>query len=131
VLLLAIISSPGCSNMALPKADMPTSGPDPTYVTLVSTTLKDNFKKLSPTDAVEISQPRWVHTVTGWSWLVCVHFQDQGHRRAYAYFINGSQIVDSRFAVQTDACDAQTYSSLDMASGTMKPTTTGEPGPLY
>jgi hypothetical protein len=35
----------------------------------------------------EISGPRWVHPLKGWSWLACVHFTDHGHVRSYALFI--------------------------------------------
>lgn len=129
--LLGLVGLTACSNMAIPTEDVPTTGPDPGYGNLVADRLKDSFKKLSPNDPVEISEPRWVHTMTGWSYLTCVHFLDQGHQRTYALFIKDGAIVDSRYAVETDACGGQTYSSLDLSSGAIRPRATGEQGPLY
>ncbi len=130
-LLLAIFSATGCSNMAMPTLATPPSGPDPTYGTLVANNLKSAFKKLSSSDPVEISKPRWIQATTGWSWLVCTHFNDQGHRRTYVYFIDGNAIVASRYSVQTDDCGAQTYSSLDLSSGAITAVGSGEPPPIY
>jgi hypothetical protein len=132
VLLVALVILPGCSNIALPKEDIPASGADPAYGKLVAAQIKSLFKNLSPNDAVEISESRWVQSDKGWSWLACVHFQDRGHRRTYALFLKGSEIVDARYAVQTDACEAQIYSPLDLATGAIRPAAAvGDPGPLY
>ena len=60
-------------------------------------------------DSFEISDPRWVHSIKGWTWLTCVRFRDQGRVRSYALFLDGNKIVDDRFAVQTDSCDLQAY----------------------
>jgi hypothetical protein len=129
-LLLALSNMTGCSNMAMPTAAIP-AGPDPSYGTLIATNLKTTFKKLSPSDPVEISKPRWIQAMTGWNWLVCVHFNEQGHRRTYVYFINGNAIVASRYSVQTDDCGAQTYLSLDLSSGAITAAGSGEPAPIY
>jgi hypothetical protein len=130
-LLLAPIGLSECSNMVLPDQTTPATGPEPTYGQMVSSRLKVAFKNLAPNDVVEISEPRWVHSMMGWNWLECVHFQDQGHRRTYVFFISGSQVADARYAVVSDACDAQTYSSLDLASGAIRPLAPSEQGPLY
>jgi hypothetical protein len=98
---------------------------------LVANRLKSTFKNLSPADPVEISQPRWVDTFIGSNWLICVQLQDQGHRRTYALFMNGSAIIDARYAVESDACGAQTYSPLDLASGATGSAATDGRGPLY
>jgi hypothetical protein len=130
-LLLAFVGLPACSNMALPNQEVPASGPAPGYEMLVVNRIESTFKNLSPNDPVEISQPRWVETFIGWNWLICVQLQDQGHRRTYALFMNGSAIIDARYAVQTDACGAQTYSALDLPSGAIGSAATGGQGPLY
>jgi hypothetical protein len=63
---------------------------------------------------------------------VCVRFQDRGHQRTYVLFFKGSEFLDERYAVLTDACDAQTYSEFDLGpSGAMRPGAVGDPGPLY
>jgi len=129
--LLAFVCLLGCSNMVVQDDPMPAAGPDPAYGTIVSHRLKELFKNLSSSDAVEISRPSWVHTMIGWSWLSCVHFQDQGHRRTFAFFIRGSDIIDARFAVQTDGCGAQNYASLDLATGAIASAAAGEPAPLH
>lgn len=139
-LLAMLVYLSACSGITMPKEDMPAAGPSATYGTLVANHLKTTIKKLSPTDPVEIAEPRWVHTLLGWNWLVCVHFQDQGHTRTYSVFIKGEAIADARYSVVTDACGGQTYSSLNLATGAITPLGTAEPppplasggpGPLY
>jgi hypothetical protein len=117
--------------MALPAEDAPAAGPGAGVGKLVADRIKSTFKKLTPYDTVEISQPRWVHTVIGWNWLTCVRFQYEGHPRTFALFINGDAIVDQRFAVESDACAAQIYSPFGLSSGATNATATGDQGPLY
>ena len=88
---------------------MPLTGPDPTYREVVANHLKHVLKNYAAYDSFEISDPRWVHSIKGWTWLTCVRFRDQGRVRSYALFIDGNKIVDDRFAVQTDDCDLQAY----------------------
>ena len=52
-------------------------------------------------------------------------------RRGIALFFKGSEFLDERYAVLTDACDAQTYSEFDLGSGLTRPGAIGDPGPLY
>jgi hypothetical protein len=79
------------------------------------------FKNQASYDAFEISPFRWVHSLKGWAWLTCVRFQDQGHPRVYAVFLKDGRIVDTRYAVVTDACDAQTYALFDAMRGAARP----------
>jgi hypothetical protein len=130
VALLALGLLPGCSSLASPNEDVP-PGVDPDYGKLVGAQMKNAFKNLAAYDSFEISEPRWVQSGKGWTWLACVHFQDRGHRRTYAVFFKDGQIVDSRYAVQTDACGVLTYSPLDMATLGLRPGSAGDPGPLY
>jgi len=131
LLLAALMIAPGCSNLAQPQDSMPTMGVDPAYSKLVAKYLTSKFTNLSPYEGAEISQPRWVQANIGWSWLACVHFQDLGRRRTYAVFFRQSEVVDARYAVQTDACGAQTYTPLDLSMGMLRPGAIGDTGPLY
>jgi len=87
-LLLAVALLPGCGDVALlPSEEMPASGADPGYNSLVAKDLKNNFANLATYDAFAISAFRWVHSFKGWAWMTCVHFEDNGHPRTYAVFI--------------------------------------------
>ena len=92
---------------------MPASGPDPGYNNLIASHFKDIFKNRASYDAFAISTFRWVHSFKGWAWMTCVRFEDNGHPRTYSVFIKDGKIIDSRYAVQTDACNAQTYAAFD------------------
>jgi hypothetical protein len=131
VLAAALVGLSGCSHVAMTSEASPAVAADPGYTRLVASRLKTSFKNLSPNDAVEISQPRWVLANKGWSWLVCVHFQDRGHRRTYALFLSGTEVVDERYAVQTDGCDAESYVPFDLGMGATGPGAVGGTGPLY
>ena len=147
--MLALVALSGCSNVALPEEGMPAMGADPSYGTIIAGYIKSSLKDSASYGAFEISDVRWVHSVKGWNWLVCVRFQDRGHRRTYAFFLKDKEIVNSRYAVQSDACDAQTYSPFELTTGATRPAepmtgaitsapvpvstsaAVGEPGPLY
>ena len=62
---------------------------------------------------MKISAFRWVHSLKGWGWLTCVRFQDRGHPQIYAVLVRDGKILDGHYAVQTDACDTQTYVMFD------------------
>ena len=129
--LLVVAALPGCSDIALPTTSPPAAGPNPTYGKLIADNLK-TFKNVLPNSPVALASPQWVQSMKGPVWLVCVHFQEQEHLRTYAYFVNGAEIVDSRYAVETDACDKPTYSSsLDLGSGVISPRAPGAQGQLY
>ena len=83
-LLLMVAWLPGCSDVALPSEEMPTSGPDLGYNKLVADYLKSAFKNRASYDAFAISAFRWVHSFKGWAWMTCVRFEDNGRPRAYA-----------------------------------------------
>ena len=99
----------GCAGLAAGNGEMPLTGPDPTYREVVAAHLKRVLKNYASYDSFEISDPRWVHSIKGWTWLTCVRFRDQGRVRSYALFLDRNKIVDDRFAVQTDSCDLQAY----------------------
>ena len=94
---------------------------------LVAKYLKDTFKNLASYDAFAISAFRWVDSFKGWIWMTCVRFEENGHPRTYAAFIKDGKVIDSRYAVQIDACNTQTYAAFDA----MGRTPAGVLGPLY
>jgi hypothetical protein len=125
-----LVILPACSELAQPSDAMP-SGAEPPYVSLAAKHLQSVLKDRASYDAFEISGLRWVHTIRGWSWLACVHFRDHGHLRSYALFIQDNAVADGRFAVETDACDSQTYTQFDVVTGTLgRPTAPVQPS-LY
>ena len=93
--------------------------------------LQSVLKDVRAYDGFEISGLRWVTTIKGWSWLACVRFHDHGHTRIYAIFIQDGAVSDARYAVETDSCEAQTYTQFDLVSGELgRPTAPMQP-PLY
>jgi len=131
VLALALAVLAGCSSLAGPQDGAATAPLNSDYRRMIATHLKSIFTKSPLTGPAEISEPRWVLANKGWSWQVCVRFQDRGHQRTYTLFFQGSEFVDERYAVLTDACDAQTYSEFDLGPGSIRPGAVGDPGPLY
>ena len=130
-LVLTLVVLAGCSSLAEPQEGAATAALNSDYRRIIATHLKNAFTKSPLTGPAEISNPRWVLANKGWSWQVCVRFQDRGHQRTYALFFKGSEFLDERYAVLTDACDALTYSEFDLGSGAMRPGAVGDPGPLY
>ena len=130
-LLLALAAATGCSSLTVSTADVPPSGPDPAYDGMVANRVKSSFKDHASYDAFEISDYRWVHSITGWSWLTCVRFQDRGHRRTYAVFLRGKDIIENRYAVQADGCDTASYVPFDLMTGAGRPASAGGLEPLY
>ncbi|HEY2530972.1 MAG TPA: hypothetical protein VGJ20_24075 [Xanthobacteraceae bacterium] len=129
-LLLTLVLLPGCSDLAQSQEDAP-SATQPPYPSLVANYLKSSVKNAASYDALEISELRWVHSTKGWTWLACVRFQDHGHLRTYALFLDDHAIVDGRYAVEVDACDAQTYAPFDLASGAIGRSARSELAPLH
>ena len=129
-LALALVISPGCSDLARPSEAAPPAA-QPPYVSLAANYLRSVLKDRAFDEDFRISGLRWVDSIKGWSWLVCVHFQDRGHLRTYALFIQGNAVVDARYAVETDNCGAQTYTQFDLVSGVLgRPTAPVQPA-LY
>jgi hypothetical protein len=129
-LMLVPVTLTACSELAQPGEALPPDTPPP-YASLAAKHLQSVLKDRAAYEGFEISGPRWVHSVTGWNWLACVHFHDRGHLRTYALFIQGNAVVDGRYAVETDACEPQTYQPFDLVTGVLgRPTTPVQP-PLY
>lgn len=119
----------GCSDLALPRDETSPSSAAPDDNKLIADHLKTTFKDHATYSMFEISGARWVHSFKGWCWLTCVRFQDHGHQRTYALFVKNGAIVDSRYSVQTDACDAQSYAPFDLMPAA--PPGAAGVGPLY
>jgi hypothetical protein len=95
---------------------------DANYQKVAADRLRSTFKNYATYDQFQISEPRWVHALQGWSWLICIRFLDRGRVNNYALFLKSGAIVDSRYAVATDGCDMQTYAPFEaMAAGGLQP----------
>jgi hypothetical protein len=121
---------PACSELALPSEAGPPPA-EPPYASLAAKYFQSAFKDRTAYDDFEISGLRWVHSIKGWGWLACVHFLDHGHRRTYALLIQDNVVADGRYAVETDTCEAQSFTQFDVATGVLgRPTTPAQPA-LY
>ena len=130
-MLVAVLAAlPGCGEIALSSSAAP-PGAQPPYVSLAAKYLQSALKDVRSYDGFEISGLRWVNTVKGWNWLACVRFHDHGHVRIYAIFIQDNVVNDARYAVETDACEAQTYTQFDLISGELGRPTAPVQQPLY
>jgi hypothetical protein len=130
VLAAMLVTMPRCSQIVLPS-DNQSPGLQPPYVSLAAKYMQATLKNPSLYDGYEISGLRWVDTVKGWSWLACVRFDDHGHKRTYAIFIQNNTISDARYAVETDSCEAQSYTQFDLISGVLGRPTAPVQQPLY
>jgi hypothetical protein len=127
---LALAVLPGCSELAQPS-ETATAPEPPPYVSIAAKYLLSTLKDRDAYDSFAISGLRWFDSIKGWAWLACVHFKDHGHLRSYAVFIEDNAVVDARYAVETDACDAQNYTQFDLLTGVLgQPTPPVQP-PLY
>lgn len=115
-LFVLVAGAAGCSGLAASDEAAP-APPDPAYRRDVADYLRAQFKDYLSYDTYEISEPRWVHSIHGWSWLTCIRFQDHGRRRNYALFLQSGKVVDGRYAVETDACETQTYAPFELMTG--------------
>lgn len=128
--LAFLLMIPGCSELTQPSEAVPPSTPPP-YVSLAASHLQSVLNDRASYDGFEISGLRWTDSIKGRSWLACVHFKDHGHLRTYAIFIQNNAVVDARYAVETDACEVQTYTQFDLVTGTLgRPTAPVQPA-LY
>jgi hypothetical protein len=76
----------------------------------VSTGIADRITKLPNKYApFEISRPRQVNVLAGWTWRVCLKGNNKGSVVYLAVFIKGNNIVDVRTSVGTDRCEGEFY----------------------
>jgi hypothetical protein len=129
--MLVLLGATACSELAQSSQAASAPPTQPPYVSLTAQYLLSTLKDRFAYDGFAISGLRWVPSLKGWAWLACVHFQDHGHLRSYAIFIQGNAVVDGRYAVETDACATQAYTPFDMMTGQLgQPTPSAQP-PLY
>lgn len=129
-LVASLVALPGCSELAQPS-EAAAPPVQPPYVALAAKYLLSALKDRTSYAGFEISGLRWADTIKGRAWLACVHFQDRGHLRSYALFIQDNAVVDARYAVETDTCETQTYTPFDLVTGELgRPTAPVQP-PLY
>lgn len=110
-----------CSGLAAPSEEAPPPMVDPNYRQLAAERLRAAFKDYAGYDNFQIAAPRWVHAPQGWSWLICVRFQDQGRARNYALFLQSGKITDNRYAVEIDGCDGQSYAPFELMANGLQP----------
>lgn len=129
-LALALLVLPACSELARPSEAAAPPAPPP-YVSLTANYLLSTLKDRASYTGFEISGLRWVDSMKGRAWLACVHFQDHGHLRTYAIFIQANAVVDARYAVEIDTCETQTYTQFDLVTGQLGRPTAPVQSPLY
>jgi len=56
---------------------------------------------------------------------------DRGQLRPYALFLQGDDVIDARYAVQSDACGSQSYTPFDVVTGVLGQPTVPRQPPLY
>jgi hypothetical protein len=110
-----------CSGLAASNEEVPVTSLDPAYPQIVADYLRSTFKDYPSYESFEISEPRWVHALVGWSWITCVRFRDRGHSRTYALFLQSVKVIEGRYAVETDACGAQAYAPFALMTGGLQP----------
>ena len=121
----------GCSAISSSAEDAPASGPDASYNTMVANLIKDSFKEYASYQDFEISAYRWVHSLRGWTWLTCVRYRDKDRQLTYAVYIKAQKITASRYAIQSDACEQQTYTPFTLLGGARSPASGSGLEPLH
>lgn len=118
-----------CSSV---PAENPTEPVTPAnYGKAIAGALK-KFKDFSSYSNFQISSLRWVHAATtGWSWLICVRYDDRGITRFYSFFLEGDKVANARYDVGTDRCPAQQYVAFDVTTGTVGAPTPPALQPIY
>jgi hypothetical protein len=128
---LMLLAMSGCTQIAqTSEAATPPTG-QPAYAALAAKYFSSTMRDRASFESFEISELRWVHALKGWSWLACVHFVDHGRLRTYALFIQNDDVIDGRYAVQSDSCGSQSYTPFDVVTGVLgRPTAPQQPA-LY
>ncbi len=116
LLFLLAAALAACSGLAASNEE---SSPvlDPNYKQLVAERLRSEFKDYASYDQYQIAEPRRVRATSGWSWVICVRFQDRNRPRSHALYLQSSTINTSRYAVETDGCDGQAYVPFELMTG--------------
>jgi len=121
LLLCLTASLTACSGLAAPNEEAPPAPPVPNYRQLVAEKLRAAFRDYVAYDNFQIAEPRWVHSMRGWSWLICVRFEDHGRPRNYALYLQSDKFVDNRYAVESDGCNVQAYAPFELMATGLQP----------
>jgi hypothetical protein len=127
-LMAGLVMLAHCSAVPLQNAAEPAA--PPSYGALVSDALR-KFKDYPTYSNFEVSSPRWVHAPTGWSWLVCVRYNDGGRQRFYSFFIDNNKVVNQRYDIVTDRCGLRQYVPFDATTGSVGSPTPFRQQPIY
>jgi hypothetical protein len=127
-LLAAAIMLAECSSVPTENPTEP--APPANYGRAIADALR-KFKDFASYRNFQISDLRWVQAATGWSWLICVRYDDRGLARFYAFFLDGDAIVNARYDVRTDRCPEQQYVPFDVTTGTVGAPTPAVQQPIY
>jgi hypothetical protein len=109
----------GCLQIAQTSEAATPPAEQPAYAALAAKYFSSTMADPASFENFEISGLRWVHAFKGWSWLACVHFVDHGRLRTYALFIQNDDVIDGRYAVQSDSCGSQSYTPFDLVTGVL------------
>jgi hypothetical protein len=118
-LALMLLTLSGCVQIAQTSEAAAPPAEQPAYAALAAKYFSSTMADRAAFENFEISGLRWVHALKGWSWLACVHFADHGRLRTYALFIQNEDVIDGRYAVQSDSCGSQSYTPFDLVTGVL------------
>ncbi len=119
LLALMLLTLSGCVQIAQTSEAAAPPAEQPAYAALAAKYFSSTMGDRAAFENFEISGLRWVHALKGWSWLACVHFADHGRLRTYALFIQNEDVIDGRYAVQSDSCGSQSYTPFDLVTGVL------------
>ena len=130
--LVVVLGLAGCSGIDLPSPPPPPPPPPvpplpalpsiggepapPPYRRIIAPRLRSILGDPAKAGILQISGLRRVNYIRGPSWIACIKVSSFTIPRYYAVFIQGEQIVDSRFAILLDLCEMQTYEPFDWVS---------------
>lgn len=102
----------GCAlETALPPGDDLVREPD--YRAIVARSIGSIVGDPTKLGMFEISSARRSDSFKGPAWLVCLKTTASEQSKYHAAFIQNEKVVDSRFAVTMDQCEAQPYTGFD------------------
>ena len=111
--VMALVLS-GC---ALDSVVLPSAGDDltrePNYRAIVAASIGSIVGNPNTVDGFEISGARRSDSFKGAAWLVCLKSNIYQQPKYHTAFIQNDKLVDSRFAVTIDQCEAQSYTSFE------------------
>jgi hypothetical protein len=90
------------------------ANPEPQYRYIVANQLDQVLSHRNRIDRMRISAPRFVDSLIGAAWLVCLEVESYpAAPRHHAVFIQRERIVEARLSVMIDRCEEQSYAPFD------------------